>query len=183
MGHPICKAGLFGGGGEAGDLLEVVEVVAGHGFDDGPEGHGAAFGVGGASFALFVADFVEQQEVPGAGGFEEVERGVDVEVCVALRPFFLVEGLDHRMVFGEGLAEAEAEDDLAIGEVGNDLAGGPLCAGLAEFNLLVGDALEQGVQFGGGLGDDFEGIAVAQEVCVGVQVHADSMTPRAFVGQ
>jgi hypothetical protein len=38
--------------GEAFDLLKVVDVVAGHGFYDGPEGHGAALGVGGGAVAV-----------------------------------------------------------------------------------------------------------------------------------
>jgi hypothetical protein len=38
--------------GEAFYLLKVVDVVAGHGFYDGPEGHGAALGVGGGAVAV-----------------------------------------------------------------------------------------------------------------------------------
>ena len=103
-------------------MLEVVDVVAGHGFDDGPEGHGAAFGVGGAAVAVFVGDGGEVEEVPVAGGLEEGEGGLELVGAVALGPGFLVEGLDDGVGLaergGEGLAEAEGEDDLAVGEVG-----------------------------------------------------------------
>ena len=40
--------------GEALQLLEVVDVVAGHGFDYGPERHRAALGVGGGAVAIFL---------------------------------------------------------------------------------------------------------------------------------
>ena len=54
----ICVEGLFRSYrcGYAVDLLEVVDVVAGHGLDDGPEGHGTAFGVGGRTMAV---DFIK----------------------------------------------------------------------------------------------------------------------------
>ena len=53
--------------------------------------------------------------------------------CVAFGPGVLVEGLDDGVGLaergGEGLAEAEGEDDLAVGEVGDDLADAPLARG------------------------------------------------------
>ena len=120
-------------GGEAFDLLEVVDVVAGHGFDDGPEGHGAAFGVGGAAVAVFLGDGVEEEQVPVAGGLEEGQGGFELVGCVAFGPGVLVEGLDDGVGLvergGEGLAQAEGEDDLAVGEVGDDLADAPLARG------------------------------------------------------
>ena len=48
----MLRRRLFVACGEAFDLLKVVDVVAGHGFYDGPEGHGAAFGVGGTAVAV-----------------------------------------------------------------------------------------------------------------------------------
>ena len=56
--------------GEALELGEVVEVVAGHGFDDGAEGHGAALGVSdGAAGGGGVGGF-KQDQVPLAEGGE-----------------------------------------------------------------------------------------------------------------
>ena len=89
--------------------------MTGHGFDDGPEGHGAAFGVGGFAQPFGGGDLVEQQEVPVAGGVEHAQGGVEVVVGVARGPLFLVEGLDDGSVNGEGLAEAEGKDEFAVG--------------------------------------------------------------------
>ena len=87
--------------GETFDLLEVVDVVAGHGFDDGPEGHGAPLGVGGGAAAVIVRDGGEVEEVPVAGGLKESYRGFELIGAVACGPDVLIEGLDD----GVGLAE------------------------------------------------------------------------------
>ena len=47
----LCFGSSGAGYDEAFDLLKVVDVVAGHGFYDGPEGHGASLGVGGGAVA------------------------------------------------------------------------------------------------------------------------------------
>ncbi len=104
----------------------MVDVVASHGFYDGPEGHGSALGVGGGVVTVVLGDGGEEAQVPGAGGLEEGEGGVEVVGGVALGPAILVEGLDDGVLLAEGLAEAEAEDDLAVGEVADDLADAPL---------------------------------------------------------
>jgi hypothetical protein len=62
---------LSGAGGYFFDLQKMVDVVASHGFYDGPEGHGSAFGVGGGVVTVFLGDGGEEAEVPVAGGFVE----------------------------------------------------------------------------------------------------------------
>jgi len=62
---------LPGGTSKSLDLLQVVQVVAGHGFDDGPEGHGAAFGMTYGTSAFRLADAINEEKVPVAGGCEE----------------------------------------------------------------------------------------------------------------
>ena len=103
------------GGGEALDLLEVVDVVAGHGFDDGPEGHGATFGVGGEAVAILLGDGVEKEQVPAACGLEESEGGLELVGFVARGPGVLVKGLDDgvRLVERGGKSLAEAEGEVA----------------------------------------------------------------------
>lgn len=49
----------------------MVDVVAGHGFYDGPEGHGSALGMGGGAVAVGFGDGGEETEIPVAGGLEE----------------------------------------------------------------------------------------------------------------
>ena len=100
-GYRRLPALSFLGGSEAFDLLEVVDVVASHGFDDGPEGHGAAFGVGGAAVAIVLRDGVEEEQVPVARGLEERHGGFELVGVVTFGPGFLVEGLDD----GVGLIE------------------------------------------------------------------------------
>ena len=65
---------------EAFDLLKVVDVVAGHGFYDGPKGHGAALGVGCEAMPVILRDGGEEEQVPVAGGLEESEAGLEVAV-------------------------------------------------------------------------------------------------------
>ena len=121
----------------------MVNVVAGHGFDDGPEGHGAALWVGGSAVAIFLGDGGEEEQVPVAGGLEEGERGFELVGCVALGPGVLVKGLDDgvRLIERgcESLAEAEGKNDLAVGEVGDDVADAPLAWGRRSIDLGTGE--------------------------------------------
>jgi len=100
------------------DLLQVVDVVAGHGFYDGPEGHGASLGVGGGAVAVILRNGGEIEQVPVAGGLEESQRGFELVGLVTLGPGVLVEGLDDGVGLvergSEGLAEAEGEDNFAV---------------------------------------------------------------------
>ena len=85
--------------------------MAGHGFDDGPEGHGAALGMGGAAVAVVLGDGGEEQQVPVARGLEEGEGRLEMIGGVAFGPGVLVEGLDDGVGLvergGEGLTESE----------------------------------------------------------------------------
>jgi hypothetical protein len=152
--------------GEAFDLLKVVDVVAGHGFYDGPESHGAAFGVGGAAAAVLLRDGGEEEQVPVASGLEESERGFEVVGCVTFGPGVLVEGLDDGVGLGEsggeGLAEAEGEDDLAVGEVGDDVADAPLAGGGGSVDLSSCEAGGEGLETLGGGGEDGDGVLTVQ---------------------
>jgi len=147
---------------EAFDLLEVVDVVAGHGFDDGPEGHGAAFGVGGGAAAIVVGDGGEEEQVPVAGGLEEGERGFELVGGGAFGPGVLVEGLDDVVGLvergGEGLAETEGEDDFAVGQVGGDLADAPLAWDGVGVDLGGGEVRGEGVETLRGGGEDGDGV-------------------------
>ena len=91
-------------------MLEVVDVVAGHGFYDGPEGHGSSFGVGGGAGAVGFGGGSDEVHVPVAEVGEDGKGGDEVVGGVALAPEALFEGLDHGVFFCEGLAEAECED-------------------------------------------------------------------------
>ena len=102
---------IRGDGGDAFDLLKVVDVVASHGFDDGPEGHGAAFGVGSAAAAVVVGDGVEVEKIPVASGLKESKGGGERVGRIAHGPGVLIEGLDDSVGLvergGQSLAEPE----------------------------------------------------------------------------
>jgi len=153
-------------------LPEVVDVVAGHGFDDGPEGHGAAFGMGGGAEAVVLGDGGEEEEVPVAHGLEESERWFDGVDGVTVGPGFLIEGLDDVVGLvgrgGEGLAETESEDSFGVGEVGDDVRNAPLAGGGRGVELRVGEPGGEGVETLGGAGQDREGVLAVQVFCVGV---------------
>lgn len=165
-------AGLVTACGEALQLLDVVDVVAGHGLDDGPEGHGAALGVGGGAVAVVFGDGGEKEEVPVARGLEEGECGFDVVDGVALGPGVLVEGLDDVVGLigcgGEGLTEAEGEDHLGVGEVGDDVADAPFAGGRWCVDLRAGEVGGEVVEALGGAGEDRDGVAAVKVLCVGV---------------
>jgi len=146
--------------------------VTGHGFDDGPEGHGAALGVGGGAVALVVGYGGEEEEVPVAHGLEESECGLDMVDGVALRPGVLIEGLDDVVglvgLGGQGLAEAEREDGFGVGEVGDDVADAPLAGGWRVVDLRAGETGSEGVETLGSAGEDRDGVVAVEVFCVGV---------------
>jgi hypothetical protein len=157
---------------EAFELLQVVDIVAGHSFYDGPEGHGAALGVSGGAVAVFLRDGGEEEQVPVAGCLEEGETGFKVVGGVAFAPGFLVEGLDDGVglveLGCEGLAEAEAEDDLAVSQVGDDFADAPLARGRGSIDLGSGQAGSEGLETLGGGGQDGDRVLSVKVLGVGV---------------
>jgi hypothetical protein len=164
---------LSGGvGGEAFDLLKVVDVVPGHGFDDGPEGHGAAFGVGRGTVAVVLRDGGEEEQVPVARRLEEGECGFKVVRLVTHRPGVLVEGLDDGVLLierrSEGLAEAEGEDNFAVGEMGGDIADAPSARGRGSIDLGAGEIGGEGAEALRGAGEDRDRVLTIKIAGVGV---------------
>jgi hypothetical protein len=153
-------------------LLEMVDVVAGHGFYDGPEGHGAALGMGGGAMAFVAGDGCEEEKIPVAHCLEESERGLDGVDGVAVAPGFLIEGLDDVVGLvwrgGEGLAETESKDGFGVGEVGDDVRDAPLTGGGWGVELRVGEAGGESVEAPGGAGEDGERVLAVKVFCVGV---------------
>ena len=103
----------------------MIEVVAGHGFDNGSEGHLTPLRVGELLGKQLGRDAFNESQIPLANRGKYVERGLGVVRAVVLCPTLLVEGLDDVIILGEHLAKAEGEDDFAIGEVAEDFAGVP----------------------------------------------------------
>lgn len=155
----------------------MVEVVAGHGFEQGLKGEEAAFRVEALPGEVFRGDGGEQGEVPLPAGAEECEGGRDFAGLVAGGPGFLVERLQERRWgsggVGENLAEAPGKGQLAIGQVGEDLAGAPLSfavdgGGEGGFELLGGEGAGGFVEEAWSGGEDFVEAAVGEVVGVGV---------------
>jgi len=146
--------------------------VARHGFDDGPEGHGAAFWVGGGAVAVVAGDSGEEEQIPVAGGLEEGHCGFELVGLIARGPGVLVEGLDDGVGLvergSEGLAETEGEDDLAVGEVGGDLADAPFVWCGVSVDLCFRETGGEGTDAFGGGGEDRDGVAVTEVAGVGI---------------
>ncbi len=141
---------------DAAQLREVIQVVAGHGFDHGLEGHCAPLGMSHGSARGGGQRGLNQPQVPlaqRAEGFKRLGRG---NTGIMHRPLVLIEGLDDRVIFSERLAQAEGEDDLAIGQVTEDFGGAPF-AGRRRLLLFGTEDFEV---FGDGVGrcsqDDVE---------------------------
>jgi hypothetical protein len=109
----------------------MVDIMAGHSFDDGPEVHRAPFGMSGKPVAISFRDGAEVMKIPFARGLKEIERRYQIVSNVTLYPDVLIKRLDDRMRLthwsSERLAETEGEDHFAVGKVRDDLANAPLC--------------------------------------------------------
>lgn len=149
----------------------MIDVVAGHGLDDGPEGHGAALGVSGGAVAVGFVDGGEEFQVPVAGSGEERERRGEVVGGVTPGPVLLVEGLNDGVLFAEGLAETEAEDELAVGEVGDDLADAPFTEGGLCVGLGRGERLGKDAETVCGRSNDREWVSFVEEFGVRIEIH------------
>lgn len=151
----------------------MVQVVAGHGFEIDLKSHGAALGVGHLAEEVGLAAATDEFEVPLAGGAEELERGGQAVDGIACSPGVLVEGLDNGIDLGEGQAEAEAVDEFAVGEVGDDLAGAPLTGGDGRGDLLRGELAYGLVDEAGRGGEDGAGVLIGEEAGIGIEGHDD----------
>lgn len=162
--------------GEAFEQLEVMAVVAGNGFEDDLEGDRAALGVGGGTGEIVGLYGGEEADVPGAEALVgELRRG-EVVGGVAVAPTILIEGLEGGVVGGEGLADAPAPHEFAIGEVGHELAEAPLLFAWGVIDLFRGVGGEELAEVGGGFADDTDGFAAFEVVRVGILFHGDDAT-------
>src|SRR6185437_9056197 len=69
---------------------------------------------------------LEQAQVPPPERLERGERHRGLNALVRSRPLVLIEGLHSRVIFGERLPQAKPEDELAVGQVRNNLPRTPL---------------------------------------------------------
>src|SRR6185437_12139691 len=118
-------------------------------------------------------------EVPVAGSLEERERGVEIVSGVARSPGVLIEGADERMFLAEGLAQAKAEDDLAVGKVSGDLANAPFTRSRSTVDLRAGErGGKRGEMVGSGRKDG-NWFLTGQEFLVRVEFHGETVSRRA----
>ena len=160
------------GCGEFFKLRQMVAVVAGHGFEDGGEGHCAAFGMGDGLTGGVGWCVLKEREVPGAQSGEGGERLLRGDVGVGRGPAVLVEGLQDVVVFGEGLAQAKGEGDFAVGEMTEDLCRRPFAGSRSAVDALRAYGIGEGLKRGGGCGEDLrnpgEGSSGVEESGVGI---------------
>ncbi len=121
--------------------------------------------------AVVGGEAFDQLEVPRAKAAIGGEGGGAIVDRVDLRPSLLVEGLDDRVGSGESLAEPEAEGDFAVGQVGDDLAGGPFARCGSGLHHPGIQACEQARVAAGGRLEHRHGIGAGEKACVGVEFH------------
>ena len=112
----------------------MIQIVSGHRFDDGLEGHGAALRMGHGLGRRGWQSFGDELKVPRAQGCKGRKRILGRNSVVRSGPLFLIEGLQNVVFFGKSLPEAKGESDLAVGKVADDFRRRPLagrggCAG------------------------------------------------------
>jgi len=81
---------------------------------------------------------------------EDGEGLLGSERRIRAGPVVLIERLDYVMGFGHGVAEADGEDELAVGEMAEDFLGAPFAGGrgAVEVRDLGGEGLELRWGFG-----------------------------------
>jgi hypothetical protein len=166
--------------GDTLDLPNVIDIVAGHGFDDGPEGHGAALGVGGDAVAVGFCDGAEEAEIPFAGILEEIERLRKIVCGIALCPGLLVEGLDDRVGLvwrgAERLAKTKRKDEFAVGQVGDDLTDAPFVRSWSVVDLLDGEGSEDAAKTQCGSEEDWDRVLPVEESGVRIEFHSEKVS-------
>ncbi len=151
----------------------MVAVVAGDGLEHGLEGEAAALGMAGWPGEIFRLDGGEEAYVPGAESFVGGLGGGEVAGGVTVAPAILVEGLKHWIVGGEGLTQAPAPDDLAVGEVGHEFAEAPLVLAGRAVDLVESVGGEELAEVRGGGADDVDGLVAFKVMRVGIFFHGD----------
>ena len=84
-----------------------------------------------------------------------------IEGPILRRPFVLIEGLDHVIVLGQRLAQAEGEHRFAISQVADDFASAPFSGRGWLFGSLGADRAEQRFQLLCGAGDHVQRILLS----------------------
>jgi len=165
--------GSGGSGGELFKLRQVIPVVAGHGFEDDRESHGAALGMGDRLAGRIGRDVANEGQIPGAQNGEGGEGLLSRDVGVGSGPAVLIEGLEDVMIFSEGLAEAKGEGDFAVGEMAEDLSSGPFAGRRSAIDALRANGMYEGFERRGSCGEDLrnlgEGGSGVEEAGVGVE--------------
>jgi hypothetical protein len=149
-------------GEDAGELMDVGEVVGDPGGQELREGDGAEGGVEAGAGEVF------RGEVEGVE-FGQILGADEGEVVEELRQRFGVglAGVAVAVEGGEGLGLAELQevagarepvDAFAVDEVGDDFVGAPGALAFVGVGQGFGEVAQEGVQGGGGLGEEVGGL-------------------------
>lgn len=151
----------------------MIAVVAGHGFDDGPERHGAALRVRHFFGAIFGGNGCQESQIPGANRIKSrVGRG-EIVGCIALRIDILIEGQKGGTGVRQGLAKTRAKHQFAVGKVRDDLAGRPFAGVERSFGFFCAENGEEvGERFWRFRNDRVGVLSDLEEGGVGIEGHA-----------
>lgn len=117
---------LRGPGGRVFKLPKMIDIMPGGGLDEGLNRHRSTFGVRKRFGQLLRGERANQGEIPIPKGGESLKCLLGAVDSVALRPQLLIKGLYRVVGFGDGLAVAKPERQLAIGKVDEDFTRAPL---------------------------------------------------------
>jgi len=107
------------------DLLQlgqVIQIMAGHGFDDYSKGHRTSLRMSDRTVPVLWRSLVQQNSVPLAQSHKRAQSIFPAYERILRRPAGLIEGLDDMAIFSQCLPQAEREGNLGIGEVAKYLA-------------------------------------------------------------
>ena len=145
--------------------------MTGHGFEQSVKCHRTALRMGDGLRVFGLWDGVEESYRPVAQCDEGCEGEVRVEMRVWLGPVVLLEGIDDVVGLGDGLAEAEAEGDVDVGEVTEDLGRGPFAWRVVALQTGFAEGFCEAADAGRGFADGRERVAAGEEFLVGVRAH------------
>src|ERR1700686_4016107 len=104
----------------------MIEIVAGHSFDQHLECHLTSLRMREWLGKRGGWNRLDQRDIPFADGSKYVHRGARLESVIAGGPLVLVEGLYHVMRFGQRLPQTERKGQLGIRQMTQNLWGTPL---------------------------------------------------------
>lgn len=149
-------------------LRQMIQIVAGNGFNEFAESHFPTLRMLEALGHRSRRNRAQQHQIPLTHTREGHHRGLRIVARVVACPPFLVEGLDGVMTFRQSLTEPIAEYYFAIREMAQDFKRAPFSRSRGFFNARWTERDGKLFKMPGGSGYYFERIASTELSCIGI---------------